>query len=242
MISHAAPNWSRIARDVLVDYLKWFAGIWLIAIVITSTIISVVAYLGTPTTSIVDFVLSAPRYWLFVVGLLFTNAWLGPYVACGVTRRDFAIGGVLAGLAASLTAAAMLAVTIFAEGRLYAAAGWKLDYESPHLFDSPDQWGLLLVEFCLVFGAHFFAGWALGTLFYRYGAWATFAAVPVFAMATGTEVALGTGWAAPLVLDNLYDFDPSWPLALAVGIVVIALFYGLLWVQLRNAAIPAKKS
>lgn len=242
MTSHAAPNWSRIAREVLGEYVKWFAAIWLIVVVLTGAIIGTVAYFGTPATSIVDFVLNPPRYWLFVVGLLFTHAWLAPYVACGVTRRDFAIGGVLAGLAASLVVAVLCALLVVAEGRVYAVAGWKVDYESTHLYTAPDQWGLLLVEFGLVFGAHYFAGWALGTLFYRYGAWAVLAAVPVFALPTGTEVVLGTGWAGRLVIENLYDFDPSWSLSLGVGAVVIALLYGLVWTLVRNAAIPAKKS
>lgn len=240
MTSQAAPNWSRIGRDVLAEYLKWFAAIWLIGVVVAATIIGAVAYLGTPTVSIVDAILNSPRYWLFVLGLVFTYQWLGPFVACGVTRRDFAIGGLIAGLGSSIAAGAICAVTMFAEGRLYAAAGWRADLEQPHLFGSADQIGLMLVEYCVVFGAHFFTGWLLGSLYYRYGAWATITAVPVFGVAVGTEMALGSGWAGRLVAGT--GFATSWATSLLVGAAVVAVLYALVWTLVRAVPVVAKRS
>lgn len=242
MTSHAQSNWSRIARDILREYLKWFLAVWLVAMVLAGVIVGLVAYFGTPTVSIVDTILNSPRYWLFVVGLVFTYQWLGAYVACGVTRRDFAIGGGIAAVAMSLFAGVVCTVTMYAEGLVYRSAGWELGFENPHLFDTQQQWALMLLEFCLAFAAHMFAGWLLGTLYYLHGAWATIAAIPVFGFAAGTELVLGSGWVARLMVDNVFAFTPSWKLALPVGTAVVLLVFGVVWALLRRAPIIPKRS
>lgn len=242
MTSHAAPNWSRIAREILGEFLKWFAAAWLVIIVITSGIIAVIAYFGTPSVSIVDAVFNAPRYWLFVVGLVFTYTWLGPYLGVGVTRRDFLRAGAVVGLTSALLLGVMSTLTMFAEGGLYAAQGWETHYEQSHLFADYDQVGLMLVEYSVVFGSHFFAGWALGSMFYRHSAWAILAAVPVFAFAVGSEITAGSGWIGKIMRDNVSGYEPSWILALTVGIAVVAALYGLVWHQTRDVAIVARKT
>lgn len=242
MTSPAQSNWLRIGRDILREYLKWFLAVWLLALVLASAIVGVVAYFGTPTVSIVDTILNSPRYWLFVIGLVFTYQWLGAYVACGVTRRDFTIGSGLAAVAMSLVAGMICTATMYAEGLVYLAADWKLGFENPHLFDTQQQWSLMLLEFCLAFAAHMFAGWVLGTLYYLHGAWATFAAIPVFGFAVGTELVLGSGWVARLVNDNVYTFTPSWLVALPTGSAVVLLLFGIVWVLLRRAPISPTKS
>ena len=231
-----------IARDILTGFGKRVVGLWLLLVALIAAITAGIAVFTEPEVSILAFALNPAPYWLLVLGAVVPATMLPLYVANGVARRTFIRGTGLAFAGLSLLVAVLGTATLFAEGRLYAAAGWRHTSDNPHLFSSSDQIGLVFVELLLIFGTHMFAGWVGGALFYRYGAWAIPGAVAAYAVAASVDVALGAGWAGRVVLDNIYKFTPSWQFAAAAGLAAMAVLFLLSRRLMRDVALSAKKA
>jgi hypothetical protein len=221
-------------------YLKMLLAVWAAIAIIVGLVIAGFAIYDTEPISTFDNAATAPRYWMMVSGFMLV-AVTRKYVAHGVARHRVIAAGTVIGLAATITAAALTAVTYLTEYLVYQGLGWREDLQGPHLFTSGDQAFLVFVEFLLVFGSHFFAGWLIGSLFYRFRLWATPLAVLVYTGAIAIEGLLGTGWLGTILVDNVAGYSGSWQLAAPTGLLVIAIMAVANWAVLRDIPIGAGK-
>lgn len=109
------------------------------------------------------------RWFVGAIGVYLAAIYLPLYVTHGRTRRDTAVDSALfAGIYAALVAV-LVAVGFAIERLVYRIAGWTQALESGHLFDAPDQYHLILVEFVVVLAVWVTAGAMMGAAFYRHG-------------------------------------------------------------------------
>ncbi|HZE37287.1 MAG TPA: hypothetical protein VE172_00595 [Stackebrandtia sp.] len=242
MTARTLPSLPLIAHD-LVKILKWFALVWGALVVVVAGIIAVTATLyHPPTSSILDGSLNAPRYWGLVTGVFVTYGGLPQYVAAGLTRRRFAINAAIVSAAAAVMAGVLTTISLYVEGLFYDAQGWHHKLTQPHLFTSSDQVATALLEFTLVFGTYFFAGWMIGSAFYRWRLWAIPLAVVGYGLALATEAALGTGWIASTLNNTVGKVHGSMPLAVVVGVVAMAAMAVTNWGLVRDVPIASRRT
>lgn len=231
-----------VVKELCGSYTKWFVAIWLCLFIIVALILAGFAIFGDPSSSVLDNATMGPRYWIFSLGAVLTFASLRMYVAHGVTRRTFIIAGTVTAVVAPVVVAGLTVFSYFAESRVYAAQGWSQALGGTHLFTRADQFGLIFCEFALVYMAHFFAGWLLGSLFYRLGVWAVPFVLLGYGGAVATEGVLGTGWIGAILSHNMPRFSPSPSIAVPVGLCLIIGMAVANWAVLRRIAIAPKKS
>lgn len=231
-----------IVKELCGNYTKWFAFIWLCQFVVISLVIAACMIFNAPTSSIFDNATMGPRYWVLSFGTVLTFISLRMYVAHGVPRRSFIVGGTVTAVVASGVASALTALSYYSELKVYQAQGWDHTLSMSHVFTRADQFGMVFAETALVYTAHFFAGWLLGSLFYRIGVWALPFVLPVYGAAVAVEAALGTGWIGVILDRDVPDFAPSSSIAALVGLCLIAGLAVANWAVLRSVAIAPKKS
>jgi hypothetical protein len=107
------------------------------------------------------------RYWLLIMGILLVSMYLRPFVANGITRRDFMVGSAAAGA----TMAVVLALLV--------PAGHAVEWAVLQIGGSPAEYPELTASLAgrefvhvLASGLAFLAsGLAITAGFYRYGGW-----------------------------------------------------------------------
>lgn len=212
----------RIARELLTDNFKYFLLVWLLVFLIVTCIITGIALYSEPSESILDNAVMAPRYWLLTAGIILTAACLRLYISHGVTRRQFIGGGSIAGVVACLGLAVLMAAAYYAESAVYESFGWNYELTGPHLFTGGDQFVLVMLEFWMVFTAHFFAGWVMGSLFARLNVWVALPLVVVaYIGAAAVEAVLGTSWSGRILVMNLEWSTPTLPWTIGIGMLLI---------------------
>lgn len=160
------------------------------------------------------------QYVMIGGGLMLAVTHLPLYVTHGITRRDFAAGALLA-LGALAVGAALAATLAFAVERLvFAAFDWPHVLggdRAVHLYDSPDQYGVIFVELVTSYAAHLVGGLVIGAALYRLG-WVVGSAVMLAGVAVilGAEMAVATGLGGAM-LTWWFDADP---LHAALGVAI----------------------
>jgi hypothetical protein len=167
------------------------------------------------------------QYVMIAGGLMVAVNHLPLYVTHGVTRRDFAAGTFLtfAGLAVGAALAATLAFAV--ERVVFAAFDWSHVLggdPTVHLYDSPDQYGVIFVELATSYAAHLVGGLVIGAALYRLG-WVVGSAVMLAGVAViiGAEMAVATGLGGAM-LGWWFDADPlhaALGVAIALGLAVV---------------------
>jgi hypothetical protein len=142
-------------------------ALWLLPQVIVGDIIATVVInrLGTVNWSIWFPVLYTARYWLGVTGILLVVTSMRPFLANGVTRRDYTIGAGMFGAVAALGFAALLGVGQVVERWAYDVAGL-----TPHSYEAV-SFGDVAGRVLPVFLAFLVSGALIGAAFYRFGGW-----------------------------------------------------------------------
>lgn len=131
------------------------------------------------------------RWFAGGLGVYLTAIYLPLYILHGRTRREVAgdsatFAGIYAVLVAGVIAAGYAVETL-----VYRIAGWSQTLDNLHLFDSPDQYHLIVVEYVVVLAVWIAAGAMLGGAFYRNGLLGM-ALIPV-AIAAVVAIETGTG-------------------------------------------------
>jgi hypothetical protein len=208
--------------------MLWFAGFLVVGVGLAD---AVVARFADPPFSLWMFIAgSAVKYWLGVGGVSLVAVHLRQFVAAGITRRDFIVGGLLFGVLLAVAAALFVPVGHGVEYALRGGAdGVPVDYPQWSLSVAVSEFGHILPS-CL---AYLVAGAAAGAGFYRFGAWAgLLLLVPALLPVAASEGLLGLG-------DNgevLTRFLP-YGAALAVSLLATALGVVLYHRELRRVAI-----
>lgn len=131
------------------------------------------------------------RWFVGGVGVYLTAIYLPLYILHGRTRREVAgDSAIFAGIYAVLVAGA-IAAGYAVETFIYRITGWSQTLDNLHLFDSPDQYHLIVLEHVIVLAVWIAAGAMLGGAFYRNGLLGM-ALIPV-ALAAVMAIETGTG-------------------------------------------------
>lgn len=207
--------------------------IWLLFGAIFALVGGIMAVTAGIETSAWDFASYGPKYFLLSVGVMLTTTHLPAYVANGVTRREFAVGGGLFIAFVALFSAAVMAAGYAVEGLVYRANGLPQVLSIPHLYAAPDQAGLVVVEFVLVFLSHLVSGWLIGTAFARLGWRAIPLVVPALLPALATDLAVNSGW-APSLAEALGWAVPELASGIAIGVAAVLVGWAMNYLATRD--------
>jgi hypothetical protein len=208
--------------------MLWFAGFLVVGVGLAD---AVVARFTDPPFSLWMFIAgSAVKYWLGVVGVTLVAVHLRQFVAAGITRRDFIVGGLLFGVVLAVAAALLVPVGHGFEYALRGGAGGvPADYPRWSVPVAVSEFGHVLPS-CL---AYLVAGAAAGAGFYRFGAWGGLPLlIPALVPVAAAEGLLGLGDNGE-VLTRLVPYG----IALAVSLLATVLGVVLYHRELRHAAI-----
>jgi hypothetical protein len=111
------------------------------------------------------------------------------------------------------------------EHLVYDVADWPhvlFDAADRHIYDRPDQYGLIFVETTVLFATHLLSGLLIGAAYYRFGAFGgTLLLAPAYLVPTvASEMALGGGWTGPAANRALDLTPPSTATGLAISLAV----------------------
>lgn len=204
------------------------AGYWGIMATIYTAIIVTVLLVGDTDVSIwATSGGSAPKYFLMVIGIMLTTAYLPVYVGNGVTRRDFARAASIYIAAVAAVYAVFMTVGYVVEYSVYSSAELLGGLKDPYPMQSVgDGLSIFVAELC-VGAAYLCVGWLLGTCFYRFGTWWGIGLIPLTLVpALVTEVGFDSLWAGHGINNGLDIERPP----LAIGVLMAVLSIAAAWI------------
>ncbi|HSK22496.1 MAG TPA: hypothetical protein VK906_04940 [Egicoccus sp.] len=187
-----------------------------------------------------DVAAQVARWFIGAIGVHLSAVYLPLYVTHGVTRRRAAADtAVFAGVYA-LLAAVLVALGFLLERLVYRLAGWEQRLDA-HLFDTPGQVHLVVLEYGAVFLVWLMAGALLGAGFYRRTSLGFVLIPPALGAAVLLEAGIGGAYLAPppvLQLGGLLDLGTFGPWqAVGTAIVLGALLGAATWLVVRDVPI-----
>lgn len=187
------------------------------------------------------------RWYAGATGAYATAVYLPLYVVHGFTRREYA-AWVPAYLAAFAVVFAMsMTLGYVVEGLVYRWFEWEHALRLTHLYATPDEYGLALLEFLLIGAIWSGVGAVLGAAFYRRSVLGALLVPIGIAMIGLVEGALGPGYAGPFTLGELPFADrllgeESASTATALGTGCFAATMAVMWAVVRDMPIRTKSS
>ena len=187
-----------------------------------------------------------PRWFLGGIGVYLTAVYLPLYIAHGYTRREFLAQAPVATAATVAVAALLMTVGYGLERVIYGVADWPQVLQQSHLFAAPDQYGLILLEFLLLFAVWAAAGALGGAGFYR-GPASGLAVTPVaLAMVGLAEAVLNPGFFELVTAIagelGLQPEGVSITAAIGVGVGAVALGSALTWLLVRDLPVRSQRT
>jgi hypothetical protein len=162
------------------------------------------------------------QYAMLGGGIMVIAGYLPVYLTHGLTRRDVTTGALIALVGLAAVAALATTAGYGIERLVFAVADWPhvlVNEREMHIYDSPDQYGLIFVELFGLYATHAIAGMLIVAGLFRLGWLFGFVfALAGVGVALGAELALGSGAGGVLVRDWL-DLDPP---PVGVGLAVAA--------------------
>ena len=219
---------------------RYLLLVWLGMTVVCGLIVTGIALFGETNQSIVELAYTGSRYWVMVIGVILTPAMVRSLISHGITRRTFLTAGLLGALPVVVLAALLPTSDYWLEGLAYRGLGWRPGIDGPHVFTATDQLGGVFAEYLLVFALHFFAGWLIGSLFYRWALWAVPPAVLGVLVVAAAEGALHAGFLG-MVFDTA-GYREIQPAGVVVAVTVTVGFVALNWLTVRDVALRAART
>ncbi|HEX2052639.1 MAG TPA: hypothetical protein VHJ78_02790 [Actinomycetota bacterium] len=219
--------------------------LWIPFVLLAAAVTGLIATFSEITTSGWEKWTQLPRWYAGAIGFYMTWMYLPVYIAHGRTRREFVREAPGAIIVLSGILAALVAAGFAIEAVAYRAAGWPQTLTSTHLFSSPTDFALILVEYWLAFLVWIVAGTFLGAAFYRQPGFGLLLVPVALMLVTVMEAALGddgTISALPPVI-QLFDLTPqgaSLFRALGTAAVCTVIGYGLTWSLARELPMRRK--
>lgn len=174
------------------------ACLWGAAVVVVAVVLTLVARVGTVSTSVLGIGSQVGMWFCFALSVLSTTQYLPVHVAAGITRRAFVIASIASAVLTAALYAVVLTVLIQVERAVFGAFGWGYDFPEGQLFDSTDQLLGVLAQHLMIFAAGGLGGLLVGIVYYRFGA------------GVGTVALLVTVTPVLLVAALLRDGPPVW--------------------------------
>jgi hypothetical protein len=232
-----------VVRQMRATYLQTFIWFWAVVGFCWATIATVIILIGDADVSVwLWFGTSPSKYFLLVLGIITSSAYLPVYVGHGITRRQFALGCATFFGLTSLAFGGLVLAGYVVELIMHAASGqFGVDGDAYPVASVGD--GLaVFARSALIHAAFVCSGWLFGATFYRYGPWigillTPFCAVPGF----GADFALGMG--SDQTGRHLYDVvelgAAYLPTGLLVGALLLAVGVAGAFVVVRD--VPIRK-
>jgi hypothetical protein len=231
-----------LGAELFFYFLAW-AGI---AVLILAVSLGVEGGLGSVDGSTWEGLVTTAHYVLLAGGIGLVVNFLPMYVAYGITRRHFLAGALPVGVGLALLAALAGTLVFALEGAVFDVADWRHVLENAadrHIYDRPDQYGLILPELAVQFAAHLVSGMLIGAAYYRLGGGlGTLLIVPAVVPAVVSEMALGGGWVGVGINRALDLTPPSTATGLAIAIAATALGAVGVWAVVRDMPIENQQS
>lgn len=178
------------------------------------------------------------RWMLFVIGIVITPMVLPVYVANGVTRRTVTAAAGTAGGLLSLAIAGYLAIGLLVERAIFDATGRQHTFADSHLFTTPGQVHLVVLQYTLVGAAYLAGGWLIGSGYYRFGGWTGTAILPLAVLPmVAMDLALGTGQLPVPVLREVRG-DADLPVVGAIGLAAAVLVAAAVAIRALTRTVP----
>ena len=180
-----------------------------------------------------------PQFFVLAMGIMVVSTQLRIYLANGILRRDFVLGGIGYGLVVAVVCGAGTQLGFVVERAFLNAAG-ATPFTGPIDFAaSPLRIASAALEFTGMYAAYFFGGLLIAAVFQRAGAvWGIASIVPALLPAAAVETALWNIGPLPGLADALAA-DPA-PIVLAAAVVLVALVILTGRRLLRDVAVPSK--
>lgn len=177
-----------------------------------------------------------------------TAVFLPLFVAHGYTRREYTaqVPFFLVAFAVAFSLSMTLGYAL--EGLIYGWLGWEQGLTNQHLYATPDEYGLVLMEFVMVGAIWSVVGAALGGAFYRRPALGM-VLVPIgIVMIAMVELAAGPGYAGPLtavtglpIVGDIFG-TPTASVAAVLSFASFLAALALMWAIVKEMPIRTKKS
>jgi hypothetical protein len=239
---HPSRRAARALGADLAGYTLMWAGVG--AALLTINLVANGVW-GEVDGSVWDDTASIFQYAILAAGIMVVCGHLPVYVTHGLTRRDVTTGAIVALVGLSAVAALATTLGYGVEHLVFAVADWphvlaEREHDI-HIYDRPDQYGLILVELFGLFVTHAVAGMLIVAAPFRLG-W-VFGAPVILAgvgVAVGAELALGSGAAGILVRDWLDLGTPPAGVGVAVTAALAVAGVGLARWLLAGVTIETK--
>lgn len=227
------------AIHVLGTTFAGYAAFWaaiLLGILVVSTVGT--ATFGEVTDSLWEGQTQLTAWVLFAGGIVTTASFLPMLIAHGLTRRDILRGATVAVLAAAVVAGVAATAVFGVERIIFSVADWPHVLSEPadtHVFDRLDQWGLMVLELTLTYGAFAVSGMLVGAGYMRLG-WVlgTVFVVPAMVPLASTSVVFRDSWIGGSVAEWLGFGSVPIGLAVLIAAGTIAMGSWISYLLLRD--------
>jgi hypothetical protein len=223
-----------VFKHLFAAYRKTYAWFWAVmALMLTGVCLSFEAFghysLDDTRVSAWETVSpQAPRWFLFVMALMFVTLNLPVVVAHGITRRTYFRGVILFALASAAFAATMVLIGFGVENLVFHLNGMWEELRVPYPVSTIGEAARVWLELLITFLAYMVSGWLAGMVFYRLRVWVAIVCTP---LAAGPLIAVS---AAPL------GHPEGWELVLTV--IATALGVGVGYLLVRGVALRPRKA
>jgi hypothetical protein len=244
-MSAGASRWE-LARHRLGDDTVAVALLWTGYFVFVTLVTVVVSAFRPIEISGWEVASQLPRWFVGGIGVYLTAVYLPLYIAHGYTRREFMAQVPAATVVTVALAALLMTVGYGLERIVYAVAEWPQVLQQSHLYTSADQYGLILLEFGLLFAVWATAGALGGAGFYR-GPGPGLAVAPVALLMIGfAEAVLNPGFFEVVTAVAAgFGLQPEGVSpAAAIGVSAAAVLAGaaLTWMLVRDQPIRSQRA
>ncbi|MEX0762113.1 MAG: hypothetical protein WD208_10005 [Dehalococcoidia bacterium] len=246
MTQTAQQRTAALTKHLLAQHML-FAGLLCagFAVAVASLIVGVAIFRGISVSGWEQAATQVPRWYVLFIGVHFGYSVLPIHVAHGKTRRSVAqlIGKFL--IAFSAFGALLMVLGFVLEAGLYQLAGWPQALSLSHLFTSPGELHLVLIEYWLRFLVWGAAGALLGAAFYRDGGLGGIVIPPVILLMAVAEMALSPAdwWpfgSVPPFMEDLGLGVLPLPVSMVVPLLGALLIGGLGWLVIRDVPLRNK--
>lgn len=180
------------------------------------------------------------RWFLLVVGIYFGWAALHLYVAHGGTRKGFIKQLLVFSLPYCAALAALFAVSFFLEAGYYALMGWPQALHETQLYAHPLDWGLVFIQWLLIFGVWLWGGVLISAAWYRNAVLGALC-IPLGLIAVSVSTYTISADFGPMSWVHQLIAVESGPVAaIPAHLAMIAIFAGLSWLAIRDVPIRSR--
>lgn len=238
MTPHPSHPGLRSGMELLRALRLAVASFWLIMLVLFLIIGIFVAASGPDPTSVWTGARWAPQYFLGGAGFTLAAQHLRIHVSHGVTRRHYIVGGIWSGIAVSVIFGVVMELGFVLERVIYHANDWIQFDGTKDLAASPGAVAVATVEFTVMYAAYFFAGWLIGSGYYRFRAWtATLLMIPAVLPPLVIESMQWRGGPVYFLIDRLGIGALTTPAYLAAGSVLVAATVWTIYLMLGRVSV-----